>query len=60
MCVRVCLGMRGMSCAAVCVYTCTVHEAGWYAVEPLYKRHAGTIKIVLYTEVSFIQRLSYT
>ena len=28
-------------------------------VEPLYKGHAGTIKIVLYIEVSYIQRLNY-
>ena len=27
-----------------------------YTVEPLYKGHAGTMKIVLYTEVSFTQR----
>ena len=32
-----------------------------YRVEPLYKGHAGTTKSVLYTEVSFIQRLlNYT
>ena len=29
-----------------------------YTVEPLHKGHAGTIKIVLHTEVSFIQRLT--
>ena len=29
-------------------------------MEPLYKGHAGTMKIVLYREVSFIQRLNYT
>ena len=28
-------------------------------VEPLYKGHAGTMKSVLYMEVSFIQRLNY-
>ena len=29
-----------------------------HIVEPLYKGHTGTMKIVLYTEVSFIQKLT--
>ena len=40
-------------CAHASVHACTT-------VEPLYKGHAETMKIVLYREVSFIQRLNYT
>ena len=41
------------------MYMC-IYKLNVTTVEPLYKGHAVTTKIILYTEVSFIQRLNYT
>ena len=39
---------------------CIQHFVHQGTVEPQYKEHTGTMKTVLYMEVSFIQRLNYT
>ena len=47
---------------AVCVWGIQLftYNTNTHTVEPLYKGHAETMEIVLYTEVSSIQRLNYT